>query len=191
MTLVPPRPSQHLTFHGPHLAVHSASPGFLVRVQAGGRQPELRLGGQERLHHVSGDLASPSPSICSTLFSRTSLLAHLNPLLRTSPTSCSGGAIITTFFAFLIGCFSLGQMAPTFKAVADARASLVRVMGIVRREPAMDSMSSEGKKLDSVRGEIEFDVEDFAYPARPLNRVCDHYRLSVKPGETVALVGPS
>jgi ABC-type multidrug transport system fused ATPase/permease subunit len=38
---------------------------------------------------------------------------------------------------------------------------------------------------------MQFDVEDFAYPARPENRVCDHYRLSVKAGETCALVGPS
>lgn len=35
------------------------------------------------------------------------------------------------------------------------------------------------------------DVEEFAYPARPSLRVCDNYRLSVKAGETVALVGPS
>jgi len=31
----------------------------------------------------------------------------------------------------------------------------------------------------------------FPLPARPLNRVCDHYKLSVKAGETVALCGPS
>lgn len=35
------------------------------------------------------------------------------------------------------------------------------------------------------------DVKDFRYPARPNNKVCDHYRLSVKAGETVALVGQS
>lgn len=38
---------------------------------------------------------------------------------------------------------------------------------------------------------LQFDVEEFAYPARPQNRVCNGYKLSVKAGETVALVGPS
>ena len=103
----------------------------------------------------------------------------------------TGGAVITTFFSFLIGAFSLGQLAPTLNAVAVARASLVRVMEIVKRTPTMDSLSDEGAKLEIVRGDIEFDVQEFAYPSRPDNKVCDNYRLSVKAGETVALCGPS
>eukprot|EP00624_Nannochloropsis_granulata_P003403 evm.model.NODE_27191_length_32237_cov_31.285324.8 len=92
----------------------------------------------------------------------------------------TGGAVITTFFSFLIGAFSLGQLAPSLNAVAVARTSLVRVMGIVKRTPVMDALSKDGKTLQSVRGDIEFDVEDFRYPARPLNRVCNNYKLSVK-----------
>lgn len=34
-------------------------------------------------------------------------------------------------------------------------------------------------------------MQDFRYPARPTNKVCDNYRLSVQAGETVALVGQS
>ena len=102
----------------------------------------------------------------------------------------TGGAVITTFFSFLIGAFSLGQLAPTLNAVAVARASLVRVMEIVKRKPTMDSLSDDGAKLVTVRGDIEFNV-GFAYPLRPDNKVCDNYRLSVKAGETVALCGPS
>lgn len=34
-------------------------------------------------------------------------------------------------------------------------------------------------------------MTSFAYPSRPDLRVCDNYQLSVKAGETVALVGPS
>ncbi len=39
-----------------------------------------------------------------------------------------------------------------------ARASLVRVMAIVKRTPAMDSLSEAGAKLEGVRGDIEFGV---------------------------------
>ena len=107
-------------------------------------------------------------------------------------TNCiTGGAVITTFFSFLMGAFSLGQLAPSLNAIAVARASLVRVMKIVKRTPEMDALSKEGLTLPSVRGDIEINVEDFHYPARPLNRVCNNYKLSVKAGETVALCGPS
>jgi len=41
------------------------------------------------------------------------------------------------------------------------------------------------------RGGIEFDAVRFAYPARPETPALDDFSLSIKPGETVALVGPS
>jgi len=41
------------------------------------------------------------------------------------------------------------------------------------------------------RGGIEFDAVRFAYPARPETPALDDFKLSIKPGETVALVGPS
>ena len=42
-----------------------------------------------------------------------------------------------------------------------------------------------------VRGEIAFDAVRFAYPARPEIPALDDVSLSIRPGETVALVGPS
>jgi len=102
----------------------------------------------------------------------------------------TGGAVITTFFSFLIGAFSLGQLAPSLNAVAVARTSLVRVMGIVKRTPVMDALSKEGKTLENVRGDIEFDVEGMfitppSLPPSSLSLVCpsfcdicDLYRLT-------------
>ena len=42
-----------------------------------------------------------------------------------------------------------------------------------------------------VRGEIVFDGVRFAYPARPGTPALDAFDLTIAPGETVALVGPS
>ncbi len=42
-----------------------------------------------------------------------------------------------------------------------------------------------------VRGEITFDKVTFRYPARPDQLALDNMSLTVKPGETVAFVGPS
>ncbi|MEQ8902395.1 MAG: ABC transporter transmembrane domain-containing protein [Roseovarius sp.] len=41
------------------------------------------------------------------------------------------------------------------------------------------------------RGGIEFDAVRFAYPARPETPALHDFNLNIKPGETVALVGPS
>lgn len=41
------------------------------------------------------------------------------------------------------------------------------------------------------RGEITFDDVSFNYPSRPTIAALDHVSLTIKPGETVALVGPS
>ncbi|CAF5175924.1 unnamed protein product, partial [Rotaria magnacalcarata] len=41
------------------------------------------------------------------------------------------------------------------------------------------------------RGEIEFDQVKFIYPSRPESLVLNNFRLSIKPGQSVALVGKS
>lgn len=55
----------------------------------------------------------------------------------------------------------------------------------------IDSSSDEGKKPDSVDGEIVFQDVSFAYPTRLKAKVFDGLTLTIKPGQTVALVGPS
>ena len=42
-----------------------------------------------------------------------------------------------------------------------------------------------------VKGEITFDAVNFAYPSRPGTPALDDLNLTIEPGETVALVGPS
>lgn len=55
----------------------------------------------------------------------------------------------------------------------------------------IDSSSDEGKKPSSVDGEIFFNSVKFAYPTRPESLVFNGLSLSIRAGQTVALVGPS
>lgn len=55
----------------------------------------------------------------------------------------------------------------------------------------IDSSSDEGLKPSSVDGEITFQDVSFAYPTRPDIKVFNGMSLTIKAGQTVALVGPS
>ena len=55
----------------------------------------------------------------------------------------------------------------------------------------IDSSSDEGKKPSSVDGEIIFNNVSFSYPTRQESTVFNGLSLTIKAGQTVALVGPS
>ena len=55
----------------------------------------------------------------------------------------------------------------------------------------IDSSSEEGIKQDKLEGTIEFQNVSFRYPARQEVQVLNGLNLTVKKGETVALVGES
>jgi ATP-binding cassette subfamily B (MDR/TAP) protein 1 len=105
----------------------------------------------------------------------------------------SAGKVMTTFFAVLIGAFSLGTLAPNAEAINEARGAALRVFAIQDRKSAIDSLSDEGEKPaeETVKGNIEFRNVQFSYPARPDIEVMRNLSLVVNQGETVALVGPS
>jgi ABC-type multidrug transport system fused ATPase/permease subunit len=81
----------------------------------------------------------------------------------------SAGKVMTTFFAVLIGAFSLGTLAPNAEAINEARGAALRVFAIQDRKSAIDSLSDEGEKPaeETVKGNIEFRNVQFSYPARP------------------------
>lgn len=59
------------------------------------------------------------------------------------------------------------------------------------RKPAIDSWSTDGARLESCEGTIEFRDVHFRYPTRPEQPVLRGLNLSVKPGQYIALVGAS
>ncbi|HMB13716.1 MAG TPA: ABC transporter transmembrane domain-containing protein, partial [Roseovarius sp.] len=89
--------------------------------------------------------------------------------------------------------------------VAGAVAALSEIWGEVQRaagatERLVELLQADDPVKDPAapvavphpaRGGIEFDAVRFAYPARPETPALDDFSLSIKPGETVALVGPS
>jgi len=99
--------------------------------------------------------------------------------------------LVIVFFGVLSGAQNMGLTSPHFEAFAMARGSAAAVFNVIDRVPSIDSLSKEGRRLDSVKGEIEFRNVAFRYPAREDVLVLEALNLKINRGETVALVGES
>lgn len=105
----------------------------------------------------------------------------------------SGGDILLTFFAVLIGSFSLGQAAPSLNAFQNGRVAAKALFEIIDRVPEIDSNSAQGIVLNKseVKGDIKFENVGFAYPTRLDTPVFRNLHLDIPGGKRVALVGES
>jgi ABC transporter fused permease/ATP-binding protein len=84
--------------------------------------------------------------------------------------------------------FSIGALAGLWEDFMKALGSSERVFELLDR-PA--GVSSGTRRLPQVVGEVAFEGIGFAYPTRTEARVLDGVDLRLRPGEVVALVGPS
>ncbi|CAM9784749.1 unnamed protein product, partial [Ectocarpus sp. 12 AP-2014] len=103
----------------------------------------------------------------------------------------TGGEVLSSIFAVLMGAMMLGQTAPGITAVGIARGAAVEVFETLERTPPIDSSSKDGLKPDKVEGKVVFHTVGFSYPARPNDVVYNSLSLEVAVGKTLALVGPS
>ncbi|XP_057691285.1 LOW QUALITY PROTEIN: ATP-dependent translocase ABCB1-like [Corythoichthys intestinalis] len=105
------------------------------------------------------------------------------------------GSILAVLFALLIGVFALGQTTPYMEVFVIAQGAAYQVYSIIDNKPSIDSYSTSGLKLDSIKGKIEFKNIHFNYPSRPEVKVSikQHTQLymTVKSGQTITLVGSS
>lgn len=103
----------------------------------------------------------------------------------------SGGDVLASIFAVLMGSMMFGQTAPGIAALGTARGAAVEVFETLDRVPPIDSSSTEGSKPTKVEGHVVFESVGFSYPARPDDVVYRSLSLDVAVGKTLALVGPS
>lgn len=85
---------------------------------------------------------------------------------------------------------AFGQLGDVFSALASAVGAAAKVIELLRREPAMPPAGGlrPGRPLD---GRVELRGVHFAYPSRPSAPVLRGLSVSIEPGRTLALVGPS
>lgn len=101
------------------------------------------------------------------------------------------GTVFTVFFSVMAGSFSIGSALPYLNSVSTAIGVARNLYGIIDRVPKIDSYSKKGLKPRKVIGKIEVRNVDFRYPSRPAVKVLNNLNFTIKPGQTVALVGSS
>jgi ATP-binding cassette, subfamily B, bacterial len=85
----------------------------------------------------------------------------------------------------------LGQLSEVWGEVSAASGASERLFEILRVNSAISVPASPRALPVPARGDVGFENVSFAYPTRPDALAVDGVSLSVRAGETVAIVGPS
>ncbi|KAK4470240.1 hypothetical protein MN116_005813 [Schistosoma mekongi] len=102
----------------------------------------------------------------------------------------NAGSVVTVFINVLLGSIFLGNALPCFQYFMNAQASAAEIYGTIERIPEIDKDCS-GNLLSDFSGNVTFKNVSFVYPSRPDITILKDFSLSIKSGQTVALVGPS
>jgi len=94
------------------------------------------------------------------------------------------------FYAIVVAG-SVGAISEVIGDLQRAAGAAERLMGLLETEPAIAAPANPVQMPQKHLGHVSFENVTFHYPARPDRSALTGFSLQVKPGETVALVGPS
>jgi ATP-binding cassette subfamily B (MDR/TAP) protein 9 len=96
-------------------------------------------------------------------------------------------------FLLLLGSLSEGfsNMGSIFSSITQALGAADKVFELIRRPPKSTPLPEPPLAPPTCRGEVELRDVVFRYPARPAFPVLRKLNMIAKPGQVVALVGPS
>lgn len=87
-----------------------------------------------------------------------------------------------------------GMVGYSFAFVSDFNKAMIaaaRVFQLLDRKPCIDTNPTVGLKLNEVEGNVAIKDAEFCYPTRPNTKILNRLQLSIKNGESIALVGES
>jgi ATP-binding cassette subfamily B protein len=102
----------------------------------------------------------------------------------------AGELIQFVIFAVMVAG-SVGALSEIWGELQRAAGATERLVELLHASDPVNDPHAPKPLPRPVRGEIIFDAVSFRYPARPETSALDGISLHVRPGETVALVGPS
>lgn len=103
----------------------------------------------------------------------------------------SGGLLSQFVLYAVLGAGALGELSQVWSDISAAAGAAGRTAELLAIRPKITAPRNPAALPFPVRGEITFDHVAFAYPVARQSAALHDLSFSIKPGETVAIVGPS
>lgn len=103
----------------------------------------------------------------------------------------SAGTLIQFVIYSVMVAGAVAALSEVFGELQRAAGATERLVDLLEAEDTVTDPAKPKSLAGPVRGEISFDKVGFSYPSRPDTAALDDVSLTIAPGETVALVGPS
>jgi ATP-binding cassette subfamily B protein len=103
----------------------------------------------------------------------------------------SPGVLLQFVLLAVLTASSVGQIGEVMGELQKAAGAMDRITELLNAKPGIAPPAHPVPLPTPARGAIAFEHVDFAYPGRPELPALRDFSLTVRPGERVALVGPS
>jgi len=103
----------------------------------------------------------------------------------------SAGQLAAFVFYAVVVAGSVGAISEVVGDLQRAAGSAERLFDLLATEPDIKAPPTPLALPEPARGALVFEDVTFHYPSRPERAALENFALTVNPGETVALVGPS
>ncbi|WPY94311.1 ABC transporter transmembrane domain-containing protein [Limimaricola variabilis] len=100
------------------------------------------------------------------------------------------GALVQFVIYAVMVAGAVGALTEIWGELQRAAGATERLVELLHAEDSLRE-PKEPLPVPAARGEIMFEDVSFSYPSRPDTSALDHVSVTIRPGETVALVGPS
>ncbi|MBI3674829.1 MAG: ATP-binding cassette domain-containing protein [Rhizobiales bacterium] len=102
------------------------------------------------------------------------------------------GGILSQFLIYaILAASSLGQLSEVWGDIQLTAGAAERIAELLDEKPAVAAPERPVALPTPPKGEVSFSAVTFNYPTRPDTRALENVSFAVRPGETVAIVGPS
>ncbi|XP_040208744.1 ATP-dependent translocase ABCB1-like isoform X2 [Rana temporaria] len=99
--------------------------------------------------------------------------------------------VFLVFSLLAHGAETIGQSISFTPDYANAKSAASHLFALFSIQPAIDSYSEQGRRLEKWQGNVEFNMVTFNYPSRPDVPVLQELSIKISNGKTVAFVGSS
>jgi ATP-binding cassette subfamily B protein len=103
----------------------------------------------------------------------------------------TGGTLGQFVLYAVLAAMAVGGLSEVWGEIAQSAGAAERLTELLQVQSKIKSPAHPVKLPEPPRGEIAFRNVTFAYPLRPETNALEHVSFEVKPGERVAIVGPS